>query len=194
MDNAAWIAEVKRRVAIDEGDEAKMYHDTKGVPTIGVGFNLRRADARTALERVGVPASDVDGVMGGAIALTQTQINALFEYSFAPVLSDARASLPDGIFDAMTDARRFVICDLVFNLGAPQWNGFGETIGLIAAAQTAKNHGAHDAHAKFVQAANHMRTLPWYRQTGDRSKRDCAMMQVGDWCNPSGNGSDILPA
>jgi hypothetical protein len=113
MDNAAWIAEVKRRVAIDEGDEAKMCHDTKGVPTIGVGFNLRRADARTALERVGVPASD----------------------------------------------------------------GFGP-----------------DAHAKFVQAANHMRTLPWYRQTGDRSKRDCAMMQVGDWCNPSGNGSDILPA
>lgn len=191
MAYASWITEVKRRVAISEGDKAKMYYDTKGVPTIGIGFNLQRPDARTALEGVGVPISNVDGVMSGAIALTQAQINNLFDYSFEPVLSNARTSLPSGIFDAMSDARRFVICDMVFNLG-PQWNTFAQTIALIAAAQDEKNHGAPDAHAKFVEAADHMRSLLWYRQTGDRSKRDCAMMQIGDWCSPTGDGSDIL--
>jgi GH24 family phage-related lysozyme (muramidase) len=192
MTNDEWMAEVQSRIAVSEGNEPKMYYDTKRVPTIGIGFNLTRGDTQTALATAGVPAAEIAGVINGSIALTGAQVNALFAYSFAPVVSNARQSLPGGIFDAMTDARRFVICDLVFNLGAAQWGGFTQTIALIAAAQKAKNSGGPEAHTDFVATANHMRGLDWYKQTGNRSMRDCAMMEVGIWCKPDGNGSDIL--
>lgn len=169
-----------------------MYPDTKGIPTIGIGFNLLRSDARVALQTAGVADGDVDDVLAKKKALTEEQVDKLFAYSFAPIVSDARSSLPSGIYDSMTDARRFVICDMVFNLGVNQWGGFTQTISMIAAAQSAKNRGASDAHDKFVALANHMRVLAWYAQVGDRAKRDCAMMQVGIWCDPKGDGSDIL--
>lgn len=108
------------------------------------------------------------------------------------IVSDARVSPPKGIYDALTCARRFVIPDMVLDLGATRWGGFRATIALITAAQTAKNSEASSAHAKFIAAAAHMRTLARYTQVGNRATRDCAMMEVGIWCDPNGDGSDIL--
>lgn len=187
-----WTSEVEKRIGIDEGNRAERYYDTQGVPTIGIGFNLQRADAQAALAQAGVPNATIPEIMNGTAALTSAQVDALFQYSFAPIVSDARAAFPQGIYDSMTDARRFVICDMVFNLGSTQFSSFTQTIDLITAAQQAKNSGAADAHEKFVAAADHMRTLAWYAQVGDRAKRNCAMMQQGVWCSPTGDGSDIL--
>lgn len=192
MNGVEWETEVEKRLSINEGRRSTMYYDTKGIPTIGIGFNLQRSDAKAALAAAGVPDTEIDDVMAGKAPLTDDQIDRLFAYSFAPIISDARGSLPTGIYDSMTDARRFVICDLVFNLGSQQWGGFTQTIGMIADAQQAKNQGASDAHVKFVALATHMRVLAWYTQVGDRAKRDCAMMQEGIWCNPTRDGSDIL--
>ncbi len=190
--NAAWLGEVQRRIAISEGCEATRYYDTRGVPTIGIGYNLTRADAYSALLKAGVPPTQVQGVINGDVALSQEQIDALFAYSFAPIVSEARASLPTGIFDALTDARRFVICDLVYNMGSGRWLQFVRTRAAIADAQRAKEANAPDAHEAFVTAANDLRQSDWFTQVGWRAKRDCAMMEVGIYCDPTGDGSDIL--
>lgn len=168
------------------------YFDSEGVPTIGIGFNLQRTDARVALETAGVPANEVDAVMNGSEALTQTQIGNLFQYAFKPILSEATDSLSLGTFGRLSDARRFVICDLCYNLGYAGWLSFGETRSIIAQAQEAKDAG-DDATAShlFGQAADHLEASLWYTQTGNRAKRDVAMMRASVWCDPYGDGSDI---
>lgn len=187
MTREQWLAAVLDRIGDDEGNEAKEYRDSLGIPTIGIGFNLQRADAREALAKCGV--SDVEGVMNGTVALTPAQDAALFNYSFAPIESEARASLEAGIYDALSDARRFVICDLVYNLGDAGWTDFAATRSMLAQAQTAKNAGAADAHDLFEAAADHLANSAWYTQVGNRARRDVAMIRNGTWVNPTGDGT-----
>jgi GH24 family phage-related lysozyme (muramidase) len=187
MTREQWLAAVRDRIGDDEGDSAKEYRDSMGIPTIGEGFNLERSDARQALAACGV--TDVDGVMNGTVALTPAQDATLFNYSFAPIESEARASLDAGIYDALSDARRFVICDLVYNLGAAGWTAFTGTRSAIAQAQLAKNIGAADAHDLFEAAADHLANSAWFTQVGNRARRDVAMMRSGTWVNPTGDGT-----
>lgn len=185
-----WTYEVRSRIAISEGCRAVMYRDSQGIPTIGIGFNLNRDDAQHALVLAGVPVAAVPGVCAGTIPLTTAQIDALFSYSFAPILSEARASLAPGTFDALTDARRFVVCDLVYNLGYEGWLDFAATRSLINQAQQAKTAGKLDtAHALFGIAATHLTNSTWYSQVGYRAMRDVAMIRNGVWVDPEGDGS-----
>lgn len=174
-----WIDDAQRRIARYEGIRYLRYYDTRGVPTIGVGFNLERSDARVALLRSGVAPRDIEGVLTGKIALTTPEVENLFAYSWAPIVSEARASLAPGIFDALTDARRFVICDLAWNLGEAGWATFDNTRAAIAAAQEAKDRNAPNAHVLFAEAASQLALSLWYQQTGDRAVEDCAMLRSG---------------
>lgn len=183
----AWLDEVRKRIAIDEGDRAKMYRDSLGIPTIGTGFNLTRPDARQALAKCGV--SDIDGVINGTVALTPAQDMALFDYAFSPIESQARASLATTIYDSMTDARRFVICDLVYNLGNDGWCEFTETRALLNEAQRSKLIGSPSSHAFFDAAAQHLASSLWFGQVGNRARRNVAMIRSGVWCDPYGDGS-----
>ena len=51
MNFQEWEAEVQRRIGINEGYSSTVYMDSASPPnpTIGVGFNLNRSDARQAL-------------------------------------------------------------------------------------------------------------------------------------------------
>jgi lysozyme len=190
MNDQQWQAEVQRRLVINEGYYTTVYTDTASPPnrTVGIGFNLSRSDARTALASVG---ADYDAVIAGS-PLTGQQVNELFQYSLGPVVTQARASLQPFHYDSMSDARRFVICDLVFNLGNDGWLSFTETRSLIDQACHAHRSGDEaGAHSFFGQAATAMASSAWYAQVGNRAKRDCAMMRASVWCDPNGDGSDV---
>lgn len=185
----AWLDEVRKRIAINEGVRQRAYLDDLGIKTIGIGFNCTRTDTRQALAKSGV--TDIDGVLGGVVALTTDQINALFNYSFNGVVSCARASLAPGIFDSLTDARRFVIVDIVFQMGEQRWLEFVHARSLLNTAQDAKNRGdIGTAHAVFMEAANALIDSEWYGESGDRSKRNVAMVRWGEWVSPYGDGSN----
>jgi len=49
-------------IAESEGNKPCMYKDTLGHPTIGIGFNLDRSDAREKITSVG---ADYDNVKSG---------------------------------------------------------------------------------------------------------------------------------
>ena len=188
MTNQEWLAEVERRIYINEGEEAYCYADSMGIPTIGCGFNSQRADAQSALTNIGVP--DFAGVLSGDVGLTNDQIDALFAYSFAPIEDDARASLATGVFHSLSDARRFVICDLEFNLGQRGWSGFTASRAIINEAQAAKDAGNFvQASALFGIAADHLRESAWDGQVGNRARRDEAMMRSSGWVDANGDGS-----
>jgi hypothetical protein len=189
MTTQQWQAEVQKRIAIDEGSRNTVYMDTASPPnpTVGIGFNLNRSDARDALAKIG---ANYDAVLNGT-PLSDQQVAALFAYSLAPVLDEARASLQPDHFDSMSDARRFVICDMVFNLGNAGWLGFAHTRGIIdQACHAARTGDQAGAHALFGQAADALTQSAWYTQVGNRAKRDVAMMRTSNWCDPTGDGSD----
>lgn len=190
MDSSAF-AQLQARLGINEGCRATRYFDSEGIPTIGIGFNLTRDDAAEALGKCGVV--NVAAVMAGTSPMIPPQINALFAYSIAPIVSEARASLQPGVFDFLTDPRQVAICDMVFNLGAAGWGDFTTTRGLINQGQMLKDQGRLvQAHGLFVEAAQHILASPYASQVGDRAKRNAAMIQTGEYCDPNGDGSDLV--
>ena len=180
MLNIAFRNEVERRIGLDEGRRNRMYLDSLGIPTIGVGWNLQRDDTMHALAYCGV--TDAVGVISGKVCLTDAQVDKLFAYSFAPIESDARTSLAPGVYDALSDARRFVVLSMRFQLGEAGWLAFSNTRGLINEAETAKLAGALDrAHALFMLVGDHLATSDWYTQSASRGVRNVTMMRTGVW-------------
>lgn len=187
MTNDQWLAECVSRIAINEGLRCEKYIDSMGLPTIGVGYNLTRGVA--PLIAVGVP--NPQAVCAGTASITQEQAYGLLRNDLTASISYAQDSLPDGIFDSLTDARRFVVVDLVYNLGCGMWLSFQNTRARIAAAQEAKHNNKPNAHQLFVDAGDALASSAYYQQTGNRAKRNVAMLISGVWCDPNGDGSDI---
>ena len=180
MLNIAFRAEVERRIANDEGRRNRMYLDSLGIPTVGIGWDLQRDDTMHALAFCGV--TDAVGVISGKTALTDAQVDKLFAYSFEPIETEARGSLASGIYDALSDARRFVVLSMRFQLGMDGWMAFSNTRGLINEAEEAKTSGALDrAHALFMLVGDHLATSDWYSQSASRGVRNVAMMRTGVW-------------
>ena len=184
--SAAWYADTQHRIAIDEGEKLSRYRDSKGIWTLGIGYNLERGDAGTVLRACGI---DYAAVMADR-PITTAQAATLFVACFSPIVSEARASLPAGIFDSLSDARRFVVCDLNYNLGAAGWLDFSTSRSLLAEAQAAKSAGRSDAaHTLFGVCAAHLAASAWAAQTGDRARRNVAMITSGEYVDPAGNGT-----
>ncbi len=187
MDGNQWTQEVARRISVSEGIRLSRYFDSLGIPTVGIGFNLQRGVG--PLRAVGI--LDPQAVIDGTASITEAQALALLQNDLAASVQNARASLQPGIFDSLSDARRFVVTDLTYNMGLGGWVSFVGTRTLINEAQQAKDANNPSAHGYFVAAGEHLRDSAYYSQTGNRAKRNVAMLINGGWCDANGDGSDI---
>jgi GH24 family phage-related lysozyme (muramidase) len=180
-----WAAEVRRRLGINEGCRLTMYLDTMGIPTIAYGFNLQDGNPQAILKKAGV--TDIAGVIAGRTPLTQAQADSTFAQMLPGYIADAKTTLGPGVFDKLNDARRFVIVDMVYNLGVAGFLGFPSARRAINSAVAATSMAS--AHAFYEQAADQMVDSAWYTQVGNRAKRNVAMMRNGTWVDPNGDGS-----
>ncbi len=62
---------LKAQLIKHEGKRSKVYKDSEGVPTIGVGFNLKRSDAKAKIEALGL---DYTKVLSGDQELTDPKL------------------------------------------------------------------------------------------------------------------------
>jgi GH24 family phage-related lysozyme (muramidase) len=184
-------AQVRTRIAINEGRSAVVYTDSRGNPSIGIGYNLN-TDATTGyLARIG---ADYNAVLGGA-ALTDAQIAALFDLCLAPLEGQVRALLAPNHYDnGLNDERKYVLLDMAFNMGTGTdgLGGFTNTLWFIdqACHQLLAGDGSRPfAHDLFGQAADGMAASAWAGQVGVRAARDIAIMRLSTWVDPNGNGS-----
>ncbi|WP_224249610.1 N-acetylmuramoyl-L-alanine amidase [Hyalangium gracile] len=168
---------LKDWITLHEDRRYQVYTDTKGHPTVGIGFNLDREGAQQSLKALGV---DYAAVKAGRTKLTDAQIDALFEADVKGVVETARTLLGQKTYDALNDARKIVVLDMIFNLGA---TGFGKFKKLIQALQR----------TDYQAAALEMEDSLWYGQVGRRSKNDVASMRTGTLSSTSsgtkGSGS-----
>lgn len=96
---------LKAQLKIDEGYSKKMYVDSKGIWTIGIGHNLRDKP------------------------LTDRAIQIIFEDDMADAEADARKLIKS--FDTLNDVRKAVVVNMAFNMGYAVFSKFIKTIAAI---------------------------------------------------------------
>lgn len=144
-----------------EGRRRTAYVDTAGHPSVGIGFNLDRADASSKLAALG---HDLARVRGGAVTLSDDEVDELFEPDLATAIEGAHRLVPG--FDALSARRQHACVDLTFNLGASGFARFTKTLAALNAGD-------------FETAARELESSRWYGQVGRRGPAVVAMMREG---------------
>lgn len=142
-----------------EGLRLKVYDDTKGLQTIGYGFNLNAAGAPSICTQLGL---DYAGLKSGAVSLTQDQADAVFQYQLGIVQSQAARIFPN--YGAMPEKVQAVVCDLLF-MGEGTFLTFHQTIAALKAAD-------------YKVAADDLVNSLWYREVGIRGVEDVAILRA----------------
>lgn len=142
-----------------EGYRLKAYPDTKGLITIGEGFNLQAPGARSICDQLGL---DYEGLLSGAVSLTQDQVDAVFQYQLGVVQSQAARIFPN--YASMPEKVQAVICDLLF-MGEGTFLTFHQTIAAFKA-------------GNWKAAADDLVNSLWYRQVGTRGVEDVAILRT----------------
>lgn len=134
------IAQLEFELTRDEGKKAKPYKCTAGKTTIGIGRNL------------------------DDVGLSDEEISLLFRNDIARCMADLDRNFV--WWRQMTDARRRVLVNMVFNLGISRLLQFKNTLAAMAAGD-------------YKAAAAGMRNSLWARQVGARAERLARMMEAG---------------
>jgi GH24 family phage-related lysozyme (muramidase) len=157
MKSASEFHALDQMIRRNEGVRPKMYKDSLGIPTVGIGFNLLRADARERLAAVGV---ELDDVKAGK-ALTDDEMSRLLRYELDVCVDDLRTLLH---LDALPLDAQLVLVDLRYNLGPTKLRKFVTTLEEFRK-------------GRFKGAARWLEASTWARQVGVRAKRSIEMLR-----------------
>lgn len=135
-----WIDQLSQRLNLEEGRKSKPYRDTVGKLTIGVGHNL---------DDLGISNAIIDALLLEDINIAVTNIKKL---------------IPN--FDQLSDNRKIVVTDMMFNMGYDTLSKFKTTLGYISS-------GA------YTKAADAMLQSLWAKQVGNRAVELSEMMRNG---------------
>lgn len=136
------IEELTRQLERDEGVRNKPYRDSVGKLTIGVGHNL---DDRPISQRA------IDLILKDDIEDAVAQLENLFPWT-----------------TQLDEARKGVLVNMMFNMGAARLGGFTDTLNLIRL-------------ARYPEAADEMLNSRWAKQVGPRALRLAQQMRSGAW-------------
>lgn len=159
VNDDALIAAAARFIEPFEGRRHRVYEDSMGNLTIGVGFNLDRPGAAEDLAKL-LPGVSYRGLRRGTVRLTDAQIDTLLRHDAARALESARRHVEN--FDELPRQAQLILVDMSFNLGSLRgWPG------LQAAVEA----------GDFATAADEMHDSRWREQTGHRAQHLIALMQ-----------------
>jgi|SRR5579884_342606 len=182
--------ELKKRLEINEGCRLKAYQDTKGIWTIGYGFNLQRASVPAVCASLSLAGINVKGITSledlSKLEITQEEADKLFANDIPKYITKASGLLDSGVFDSMTPARQIALVDFIYNEGGAD---FPVTLHILNQAQKEKNAGnLTKAHALFMVVGDHLRASEYDREVGARASRNIFMLETGSLCDPTWQG------
>lgn len=135
-----------------EGYRPYVYNDSRGIPTIGIGLNLLRSDAKKIAAQAG---ADYDAILSGKQALTDDQIKDIFRITLGIAYQDAKKWVPQ--FDNLPKNIKLGILDLSFNLGYTRLSKFVKT-------------KEHITSGNYNSAADELQKSKWATQVGRRAQ------------------------
>ena len=162
--------DVAQLIRQNEGFVACPYKDSKGIATIGIGYNLTNSSARKDLENAGI--TNIDAIMNYQAGSTNCPANApkITEAQAIKLLENylpkARATAVDfaggeSEFQSHPEDMQKILIDMAYNLGEARFNGPKGFNNMKAAL---RNHN-------YVDVAKEMVDSDWYKQVGDRAKK-----------------------
>ena len=98
---------LRQQIRMHEGVEHKVYEDTEGIKTVGVGRNL---------EDRGLSDDEIDYLLSNDIDICVKELEQTFDW-----------------YDDLDDIRKRVLIDMMFNLGMPRLKGFVNMLKAIEA-------------------------------------------------------------
>ena len=141
-----------------EGEQLRVYEDEFGIPTIGVGFNLTRADAPMLCKQCG---ANYQRLLGGLDELTEAQSRYLLQQTTIDVIEWLVEFFP--LFWSYTQSRQIGLVDMGYNLGQTKFSGFKKMIGCILAGD-------------WAGAANQALHSTWASEVPTRAAYDAALL------------------
>ena len=144
-----------------DGIPTKVYKDSGGVPTIGIGFNLNRPDAKQTIEAYGY---NYDAVLAGKQEITPADATAIYQTQYEQARREATNIVPG--FASLDRARQVVFTDMAFNLGADGLSGFHDMLAAVA-------------NKDWNLAAKAAKDSQWYKQVKNRGKRNVEVIRTG---------------
>ena len=142
----------------NEGVRRKVYKDSLGIKTIGVGENMERAGAR---ERFVSRGLDFDGLLAGKVQLTDAQIDSLLDEEINTCVRDLEDRF--AAFHDFPEAAQLVLIDLRFNLGAAGLSTFVNTLRAFK-------------EFRFKDAAANLLKSKYASQVGPRAQRNAKLL------------------
>jgi lysozyme len=140
-----------RQLEIDAGKKLRVYSDTEGFLTVGIGHKISKKDP--------LPIRSLK--LGDTI--TEAQSRELFEEDLAIAFSDFRIIFPD--WETIPAEAQEVLINMLFFLGRDNFLSLKE---LIATVYT-KN---------WANVAKEMESSFWYAQYGEQARRLTAKMRI----------------
>ena len=147
------MEELKAFIQSNEGRKNAVYKDTKGHPTVGVGFNLDRGDSKSICKQLGI---NYKQLRSGHVKLTDAQVDEILEHDIATAMATARKLVPN--FNDQPLKMQAVLTDMSFNMGEGTLSDFGRFLTAVE-------------NKDYNTAIKSMRHSEWYHQVGDRSKK-----------------------
>jgi len=132
---------LKDMITEHEGKVLELYQDSEGIYTIGVGHNLESK------------------------GISEAVCDLMLEEDINEAIDDAETFR---WFDDLTDPRRAVVVDMIFNLGLTRFSGFKKTIQFLE-------------NGLYQSAAKEMLDSRWANQVGRRAIRLSEIMRTGEW-------------
>ena len=145
-------------IALNEGVKPKVYKDSKGHRTIGVGFNLEDAGNRKILKKEGI---NINELFKGK-ELSDKEIKTLYNHSLTQAFNDAQKF--DKGFAKRPEPVKKAIVDMSFNLGLTKLNKFKKM---------REGLEAND----YSVAADEMVDSEWFKQIKSRGPRTVGLMR-----------------
>ena len=169
-DSSLKLSTLRTFIGRHEGERNVVYKDSLGNPTGGIGHLL----SGSSKWKVGDPIS-------------KAQIDEWFKADIAHSIKGAKRDM-GAAFDKLDEARKTVIVDMVFNMGAGS-AGFGGFVKMIKFIEA----------EKWGNASADMLHSLWATQVGNRAKEDALIMLTGHLGgnadgHDSSNGAGDKPA
>nr|5V86_A Chain A, Lysozyme,DCN1-like protein 1 [Tequatrovirus T4]5V88_A Chain A, Lysozyme,DCN1-like protein 1 [synthetic construct] len=150
---------------IDEGLRLKIYKDTEGYYTIGIGHLLTKSPSLNAAK------SELDKAIGRNTngVITKDEAEKLFNQDVdAAVRGILRNAKLKPVYDSLDAVRRAALINMVFQMGETGVAGFTNSLRMLQ-------------QKRWAEAAVNLAKSRWYNQTPNRTKRVITTFATGTW-------------
>ena len=153
------IQKLRDELIIDEGIRYKIYFDTKGQPTMGIGHLITKKDIEYGNLKDWTPKK--------IVRISPERVEALFQADIEICINDCKKVFSN--FDLMPEELQLILANMMFNLGIVKFSEFRKLILAIKS-------------CNFVDAANEMENSLWFNEVKPRSIRLVKRMKDIAYC------------